>query len=316
MARIDFNRLRFLVIDDNAHMRRILRTLLHGFGAREVYEAEDGAAGLEAFTHYVPDIVLTDWVMPIFDGLELAQMIRQPGANANPYVPIILLTGHSEKKRVVIGARRRRHRVSRQADIRQVALRADPQRGRQSASVHQEQNLFRTGPAAQRQSELCRPGAAQRRQGGGHTPAAAARQGQGLGLTVGASIAMAHRKDDTPSVATYADHEVITPPHELRKAVALAPDARRRSGRARRSGAGRALVRVRRMDAIRMRASRSGAPGRHAARLYREDPRRRCSAPPTTSKARLRRSAIPQSPASPKACAGSSNTRPRSSASR
>src|SRR5277367_1229894 len=102
MVRIDFNRLRFLVIDDNAHMRRILRTLLHGFGTREVHEAEDGAAGLEAFTHYVPDIVLTDWVMPIFDGLELTQMIRQPGANANPYVPIIMLTGHSEKKRVVV----------------------------------------------------------------------------------------------------------------------------------------------------------------------------------------------------------------------
>jgi two-component system chemotaxis response regulator CheY len=101
MLRIDFNKLRFLVIDDNAHMRRILRTLLHGFGARDVYEAEDGAAGLEAFTHSAPDIVLTDWAMPIFDGLELAQMIRQPGANANPYVPIIMLTGHSEKKRVV-----------------------------------------------------------------------------------------------------------------------------------------------------------------------------------------------------------------------
>jgi CheY-like chemotaxis protein len=90
MVRIDFNRLRFLVIDDNTHMRRILRTLLHGFGAREVYEAEDGAAGLEAFTHYLPDIVITDWAMPIFDGLELMQMIRQPGANAN-----------SEKKRVM-----------------------------------------------------------------------------------------------------------------------------------------------------------------------------------------------------------------------
>jgi CheY-like chemotaxis protein len=82
-------------------MRRIVRTLLHGFGGREVYEAEDGAAGLEAFTHYSPDIVLTDWAMPIFDGLELTQMIRQPGANSNPYVPIIMLTGHSEKKRVV-----------------------------------------------------------------------------------------------------------------------------------------------------------------------------------------------------------------------
>jgi len=101
MISIDFGKLRFLVIDDNAHMRRILRTLLHGFGARDVYEAEDGASGLEAFTHYAPDIVLTDWAMPIFDGLELVQMIRQPGANANPYAPIIMLTGHSERKRVM-----------------------------------------------------------------------------------------------------------------------------------------------------------------------------------------------------------------------
>jgi len=100
MVRIDFNRLRFVVIDDNAHMRRIVRTLLHSYGAREVHEAEDGATGLEAFTHHMPDIVITDWAMPIFDGLELTQMIRQPGANANPFVPIIMLTGHSERSRV------------------------------------------------------------------------------------------------------------------------------------------------------------------------------------------------------------------------
>ncbi|HEU5019431.1 MAG TPA: response regulator [Pseudolabrys sp.] len=100
MVRIDFNRLRFLVIDDNAHMRRILRTLLHGFGAREVYEAEDGAAGLEAFTHYTPDIVITDWAMPSIDGIELTRMIRQPDGN-NAFAAIIMLTGHSEKARVV-----------------------------------------------------------------------------------------------------------------------------------------------------------------------------------------------------------------------
>src|SRR3984885_11333667 len=92
MVRVNFNRLRFLIIDDNGHMRRIMRSLLHGYGSREVYEAEDGAGGLEAFTHYGPDIVITDWVMPIFDGLELTQMIRQPGANANPFVPILMLS--------------------------------------------------------------------------------------------------------------------------------------------------------------------------------------------------------------------------------
>jgi two-component system chemotaxis response regulator CheY len=101
MIRVDLTRLRFLVIDDNAHMRRILRMLLHSYGAREVYEAEDGAAGLDAFNHYLPDIVITDWVMPIFDGLEVTRIIRQDGTNANPYVPIIMLTGYSEKRRVV-----------------------------------------------------------------------------------------------------------------------------------------------------------------------------------------------------------------------
>jgi CheY-like chemotaxis protein len=101
MVRIDFNRLRFLIIDDNAHMRRILRTLLNGFGTREIYEAEDGPSGLEAFTQYSPEIVITDWVMPGLDGLELTRMMRQPDGHSNAYVAIIMLTGHSEKARVM-----------------------------------------------------------------------------------------------------------------------------------------------------------------------------------------------------------------------
>jgi two-component system chemotaxis response regulator CheY len=100
MVRIDFNRLRFLVIDDNPHMRRIIRTLLHGLGTRDVFEADDGATGLDAFTHNIPDIVLVDWSMPVFDGLEVTKMIRETEGTANPYVPIIMITGHTEKDRV------------------------------------------------------------------------------------------------------------------------------------------------------------------------------------------------------------------------
>lgn len=102
MYRIDFNKLRFLVCDDNPHMRRILRTLLHSFGTREVYEADDGATALEMYIHYAPDIVITDWSMPIFDGLELVQIIRQPESKGNPYAPIIMLSGHCEKRRVTM----------------------------------------------------------------------------------------------------------------------------------------------------------------------------------------------------------------------
>lgn len=101
MSKIAFDRLSFLVVDDNSHMRRLVRSLLHGFGSRQVYEAEDGASGLEAVETYGPDIMITDWAMPIFDGLELVQMIRNPDSCKNAYIPIIMLTGHSEKHRVI-----------------------------------------------------------------------------------------------------------------------------------------------------------------------------------------------------------------------
>lgn len=101
MIRVDFTKLRILVVDDNAHMRRIVRTLLHGFGSREVYEAEDGAAGLELFTSHLPDMVIVDWAMPVMDGIELTRAIRRPDSPVNPYVPIVMLTAHSEKGRVV-----------------------------------------------------------------------------------------------------------------------------------------------------------------------------------------------------------------------
>jgi two-component system, chemotaxis family, chemotaxis protein CheY len=101
MIRLDFHRLRFLVIDDNAHMRRIVRQLLHGFGSREIFEAEDGAAGLDAVGSHNPDIIITDWDMPVFDGIEFTKSIRQPGGGLNPFVPIIMLSGHSERRRVL-----------------------------------------------------------------------------------------------------------------------------------------------------------------------------------------------------------------------
>ncbi|WP_342361673.1 response regulator [Terrarubrum flagellatum] len=100
MMRVDVSRLRFLIIDDNAYIRRIIRVLLHGYGAREVLEAEDGAAGLDSFSRYGPDIVIVDWEMPILDGIEVVKLIRQPNSSRNAFVPIIMCTAHSEMKRV------------------------------------------------------------------------------------------------------------------------------------------------------------------------------------------------------------------------
>lgn len=97
MAKIAFEQLRFVVVDDNAHMRRIVRTMLRAFGSREIHEAEDGASGLEAVEAYQPDILISDIKMPIFDGIELTRMIRNPDGFSQATLPIIILSAYTEK---------------------------------------------------------------------------------------------------------------------------------------------------------------------------------------------------------------------------
>lgn len=93
------DRLSFLVIDDNAYMRRIIRSILHGLGIRNVLEAEDGASGFEAISHYNPDIVILDMLMPIFDGIEFLKLIRTP-TNENAFIPIIVVSAHLEPDKI------------------------------------------------------------------------------------------------------------------------------------------------------------------------------------------------------------------------
>ncbi len=101
MRPVDLTALRCLIVGDNAHIRRVVRMLLQGFGIREVIEAEDGAEGFELFQSSAPDFVIVDWAMPVFNGVELTRMMRDTESSHFPYVPIIMITGHSDKKRVV-----------------------------------------------------------------------------------------------------------------------------------------------------------------------------------------------------------------------
>lgn len=69
----DFSTLSVLLVEDSRSMRRITRMLLSGFGIRKIEEADGGATALESFEQSLPDLVITDWIMPVFDGLELTR---------------------------------------------------------------------------------------------------------------------------------------------------------------------------------------------------------------------------------------------------
>jgi len=101
MSKIAFDELRFVVADDNAHMRRVIHTILSAFGCRDIYEAEDGVSGLEAVETYSPDILISDIMMPVFDGIELTRMIRNAEGCRHPFLPIIILSAYSEKKQLI-----------------------------------------------------------------------------------------------------------------------------------------------------------------------------------------------------------------------
>src|ERR1043166_372634 len=95
-----------LIVDDNQFMRKVVRNLLTNVGVRTIYEARGGAAGPQAIRTFVPDIVILDWEMPLLDGGEVARIIRSSGVFPVPDVPIIMLSGPVEGRRVEPAPRR------------------------------------------------------------------------------------------------------------------------------------------------------------------------------------------------------------------
>src|SRR6201991_2432218 len=94
-----------LVVDDNQYMRKMIRNLLVNCGVKDIYEANDGIAALDAIRSVAPDVVILDWEMPLLSGAELVRIVRSPGVFPMPDVPIIMLSGHGERWRVVEAVR-------------------------------------------------------------------------------------------------------------------------------------------------------------------------------------------------------------------
>jgi two-component system, chemotaxis family, chemotaxis protein CheY len=95
-----FEALRVLIVEDNQHMRVLLRSLLNSIGIREVYEAGHGATALDVLREKKCDLVLSDLAMKPMDGLEFTREVRQSERSINPFMPIIMITGHTERHRV------------------------------------------------------------------------------------------------------------------------------------------------------------------------------------------------------------------------
>jgi CheY-like chemotaxis protein len=100
MSGYRFDRLRVLVVDDNVHMRRLVITILQAFGVQQIHEAGSGESAWETVRELNPDIIILDWVMEGMSGVDLVRMLRSDSQSPNPFVPVIMLTGHTSLEHV------------------------------------------------------------------------------------------------------------------------------------------------------------------------------------------------------------------------
>ena len=100
MSGATFDHLKALIVEDNVHMRTLLRSLLTALGVKHVYEASNGADAFVILRDKSPDMILTDLSMKPVDGIAFTREVRLSHDSPNAYVPIIMITGHTERLKV------------------------------------------------------------------------------------------------------------------------------------------------------------------------------------------------------------------------
>ena len=88
-----------LIVDDNADIRAYLRSILQD--RYQVNEAADGQQGLALANEIVPDLIVSDVMMPVMNGLEFCQRVKS--GTATSHIPVILLTARALSQHQIEG---------------------------------------------------------------------------------------------------------------------------------------------------------------------------------------------------------------------
>lgn len=94
--------MKVLIADDEEAVREVLAEMAEGLG-HEVCLARNGREAWRLFEEKPAQVVITDWLMPSVDGLELTRQIR--AAKRTPYTYVIMLTALGGPERYLEGMR-------------------------------------------------------------------------------------------------------------------------------------------------------------------------------------------------------------------
>jgi DNA-binding response OmpR family regulator len=90
----------FLIVDDKAYMRRVMKNVLETLGAKQIEEAYDGSEALAAIRNWPPDIVLTEWRLYPMTGIELLKALRHERGSIR-FTPVVMVTSETRREKVI-----------------------------------------------------------------------------------------------------------------------------------------------------------------------------------------------------------------------
>ena len=96
--------MKVLIIDDNALVRELAKSILNAAWPVDARECADGRAGA-AELGWRPDLILVDYEMRPMNGLEFTRLLREGGRGADPRTPVIMMTGHADREHVLAARR-------------------------------------------------------------------------------------------------------------------------------------------------------------------------------------------------------------------
>jgi two-component system chemotaxis response regulator CheY len=90
---------RFLLVDDFAPMREIMRKVLQELGYQHIQEANDGSTALPLLQAEQFDLLITDWNMPKLPGIELLKAVRGEPRLAG--LPVLMVTAEVKREQII-----------------------------------------------------------------------------------------------------------------------------------------------------------------------------------------------------------------------
>jgi CheY-like chemotaxis protein len=100
MQQKSIQELNVLIVDDDRHMRMLIRNVVFALGVKDVMEASDGSAALDELKATRADLVLCDMKMEPMGGLAFVKRLRADPNNPCRFVPVIMITAYAELKTV------------------------------------------------------------------------------------------------------------------------------------------------------------------------------------------------------------------------